>query len=290
MDMHTLDDGLWRLDVIPAWGGRLARLRVAGFDLLQPIQDCDFDPLAWPRGGAYPLIPYSNRLQDARLAFSGKVHELPAHPAARPHSLHGVAHTLAWQVEHQDATSLTLVCHYQGEHWPWPFVARQRFRLQDGRLITELELTNRGDTAMPAGLGLHPYFARQPGMRVSLSPGREWLLDGDYLPTGATHTLQEPLVLEADAQGAERAHYLSEWPGELRVDYPIGRLRLEADRLLSHFIVFAPAGAPFLCLEPVSHLADAFNRDPAQWSEVGTQVLEAGASLRTRLAWHWQAT
>ena len=288
MKAYTLDDGLWRLDVVPGWGGRISRLRVAGRDLLLPIQTDEFDPLAWPKGGAYPLVPYSNRLRNAQLTFAGRTYDLPAHPAALPHSLHGIAHTLPWRVEQYDENSLTLVCQYSGEHWPWPFTARQHFRLEEGGLLIELQLTNDGASAMPAGLGLHPYFARRPGMRISVEAGLRWPLDEDYLPTGISHPLPEGLRFDSATTQQEMAHYLSQWSGCLQIDYPQGSLRMTAGEVLSHFIVFAPGGAPYVCLEPVSHLADGFNREAEVWPEVGVRSLAPGATLREQIAWRWQ--
>ena len=79
--MHTvvLSNATWSLGVLPAWGGRIAHLNAEGLDILLPINASQFDPLDWPRAGAYPLMPYSNRIRNARLQFAGTEHALPAH-------------------------------------------------------------------------------------------------------------------------------------------------------------------------------------------------------------------
>lgn len=287
MQRIELANAFWRLQLLPHWGGRIARLQAAGLDLLTPIDSERFDPLDWPRAGAYPLIPYSNRLRDAQLYFEGVAHRLPAHPAALPHTLHGVSHTLAWQVLEHSPTHLSLACDYAGEHWPWPLRAEQNFSLHGDTLTLGLRVTNCGQQPMPAGLGLHPYFQRHPGMRVAFDAAREWAIDADYLATGASTAPITPSEIDADSPQA-LARYLSQWDGQLLIDYPQGRLQLRADAVLDHLVVFAPARSPYLCLEPVSHLADAFNRPASQWPQVGTRRLAPGASLHTELNFTWR--
>ncbi len=287
--MHAveLSNSTWALRLLPAWGGRIAGLCAGGLKLLLPIASDGFDPLDWPRAGAYPLMPYSNRLRHARLAFNGTEHRLPAHPAARPHTLHGVSHTQPWQVIRASADQALIRCDYQGEHWPWAFRAEQGFVLDGDTLMVSLRLTNLGDTPMPAGLGLHPYFQRHAGMHAAWRVGREWRIDDEYLATGAFDDTPRRFDLAAD-DGAALAHYQSRWCGELALSYPQGELSVQASPELNHFVAFAPAGSAYLCLEPVSHLADAFNQPREHWGEHGTRELAPGQSLEATLALTWR--
>ncbi|PRA26200.1 aldose epimerase family protein [Pseudomonas poae] len=286
MQTLTLHNEVWSLELLPQWGGRVASLRAGELQVFTPLKADSFDPLNWPRGGAYPLLPYSNRLRNARLTHAGIVHALPAHPAARPHTLHGVSHTLPWDVIEHSATHALLAVDYSGEHWPWPVRFQQRFELDGNRVHLQLSVTNLGHTSMPAGLGLHPYFQRHHGMTVQFAPARAWDIDADYLPTGTVRELGEPVVLPADV-AHEVAVYGSGWDGRLQLDYAEGRVLLVAEQPLEHLVVFAPPGAPYLCLEPVSHVADAFNSPPAQWPEQGTHVLDAGQTLSAALSLTW---
>ncbi|PPC78885.1 hypothetical protein C4K68_03345 [Pokkaliibacter plantistimulans] len=301
MQPTVLANAVWTLHLLPEWGGRIAALQAEGLDILTPIRSHHFDPLDWPRAGAYPLFPYSNRLRQARLQFQDQHYHLPAHPAALPHTLHGIGHTLPWHITAQADDSLTLTCDYQGEHWPWRFRAEQCFTLQGNTLLMTLSLRNQDSSPMPGGLGLHPYFQRHPGMVARFHAERDWQLQDDYLTTGSYRPggdmrIDVPLDDEP-ASATALAHYLSEWDGLLQLDYAPQvsqqgsrrQLQLEASSTLSHFVAFAPADAPYLCLEPVSHLADAFNFPPSRWPETGTQVLQPGESLTASLSWHWQS-
>ncbi|MEX0295874.1 aldose 1-epimerase [Pseudomonas putida] len=287
MQPLLLNNATWSIGLLPAWGGRIAHLRADGLDVLLPISAEAFDPLDWPRAGAYPLIPYSNRIRNAHLHFAGRDYPLSAHPAAKPHTLHGVTHTVPWQVVDQSDQQLTIACKYQGEHWPWAFRAEQHYLLDGQRLSIELVLINLGDSPMPAGLGLHPYFLRQPGLKVRYQVGREWQIDDQYLATGVCGEVIQAQLIDAD-EGQAMAHYQSAWDGQLLLDYPSGILSLKASEPLSHFVAFAPADSPYLCLEPVSHLADAFNQPPDRWAQTGTLELAPGQRLQASLDFTWQ--
>lgn len=287
MQPLLLTNATWSIGLLPAWGGRIAHLQADGLDVLLPINTETFDPLDWPRAGAYPLIPYSNRIRNAHLHFAGCDYSLPAHPAARPHTLHGVTHTVPWQVVEQGDQQLTIACNYQGDHWPWAFRAEQRYLLDGHRLRIELVLINLGNSTMPAGLGLHPYFQRHSGLKVRYQVGREWQIDDHYLATGASREVSQAQLIDADDTQA-MAHYQSGWDGLLQLDYLSGTLLLKASEPLSHFVAFAPAGSPSLCLEPVSHLADAFNQPSNSWADNGTLELAPEGRLQATLEFTWQ--
>lgn len=287
MNRVELRNNTWSLALIPEWGGRVARLQANGLDIVTPITSESFDPAAWPKGGIYPLMPYSNRIRDSRVTHGGVTHALPPHPAVLPHTLHGVAQTLSWLVANHSGQSATLTCDYDGEHWPWPVRFEQHFALSNDLLNIDISVTNLGSSSMPAGLGVHPYFHRHIGMRVELSLGRVWEIDRAYLPTGTAHTRHTSVVIAEDLQ-EELALYGSDWDGELKVSYPEGRLTLLTHAPLTHFVAFAPVGTPYVCLEPVSHLADAFNSPPSEWPDQGTQVLEPGETLAASLKFTWQ--
>ena len=46
----------------------------------------------------------------------------------------------------------------RGHDWPWKFYSEQYFGLEPDRLNYELSISNTDSSAMPAGLGLHPFF------------------------------------------------------------------------------------------------------------------------------------
>ncbi|MCO8170855.1 aldose 1-epimerase [Pseudomonas sp. 21LCFQ02] len=280
------------LHLLPESGGRVGRLLVRkhGLDVFKPIDaSLPFDPLNWPRGGIYPLIPYSNRIADATLNFAGERHTLPVHPDAMPHTLHGVSHTLAWTVESASDTTAVLSLQYSGAHWPWPIRAEQHFELRGAELAIKLVLINNGATPMPGGMGLHPYLNAYPQMQVAFNSQRQWAITPDYLASGAfTQGQERRSITPQDWATQTWADYLSQWGGEASVSYPQGQLSIKAGSELDHLVVFGPAGVDYLCLEPVSHLANGFNLAERLGHEsTGTQVITPGENFSSQVCFQW---
>ena len=57
---------------------------------------------------------------------------------------------------------------------------------------------------------------------------------------------------------------------------------------LTHLVAYVPRGAPYLCVEPVSHVANGFNLAAAGVEDTGTHVLEPGATLDARASLEWE--
>ncbi|WP_205570582.1 MULTISPECIES: aldose 1-epimerase [Ralstonia solanacearum species complex] len=293
--VHTLHAGTLAMDIAPAAGGRIAALAsvdAAGrrMDWLAPMPaSClrdGFDGLAWPKAGCYPLLPFSNRIRDGRFHWAGREIRLAPHPG-QDHAMHGVAHARAWQVDALTAASAELSLHYVpvAGDWPWPFVATQRLVLTPDGLHAEMVLRNAGDSAMPAGGGFHPYFARTPGMRVQFEADTVWPVDAGEVATGRQPISRREDFREARPLPAESfSVYYSGWRQLADVRHASGAvLTLRADDPLDHFILHAPGGADYFCLEPVSHVSDAINLAAQGWDGTGLRVLAPGAELRLRM-------
>ena len=198
----------------------------------------------------------------------------------RSEAIHGSGLYLPWQVRALEADSVDLVLDAPAGTmgWAWPFECVQRYRLDAGGLSLTLIMRNGGDTPMPFGFGIHPYFTAR---RVALHARRLWPADERGLPTGSkvTHVRE----LRQSAEGCDT--YLSQWEGRATLHWDDGReLALRADPAFAHLVVYTAPGADFLCVEPVSNVADAFNLAAAGDARTGMRVLAPGerysASLR----------
>jgi aldose 1-epimerase len=275
------------VEALPELGGRISRLQYrdgdAPHDVLVPIGADPALPPSWPKGGAYPLIPYSNRIADAHVLHAGKTYALAPHPDAKPHTLHGHTQLRPWQVAAQSATSLTLAIEHAGDtNWPWAFAATQRFWVVGATLHVAIELRSKAADDAPAGIGWHPYFAISGDPTVVLDAKTEWLQDELNLPTGETIAAPQG-GLTLDRSGGTR--YLGGWDGTAAFETGLGLgLTLRADRIFGQMVVHRPRNIDYLCLEPVSHVANGFNLAAKGWRETGTIVLKPGESVAGQLA------
>ncbi|WP_435171052.1 hypothetical protein [Falsirhodobacter sp. 1013] len=238
----TLRSGPLSASIRPAAGGRIAALRhdVLG-DLIVPMDAAPFDPEFWPKAGAYPLIPFHNRIRDGRFTWQGQVHRLPLHPA-EPNALHGFASRREWRAAKEGSSIHMVLEHAADEHWPWAISATQVISLIATGMTIGLSVTNLSDAVMPAGLGWHPFF---PPCRVTEDAARRWPMDERQIPEGTS----------TSDTGTEATRHLSGWTQvEIILDNG-ARMRLTASSVMSHLVVHQTA--QYACVEPVSHLAGA---------------------------------
>jgi len=276
----------------PQAGARVCSLTLVHPDghavpVLYPYTDAGVDPLKWAKGGIYPLVPYSNRIAHGQLHTANGTVALPPHPNAQPHTLHGHAHGLPWAVVSHDDTSAHLRLNSPAcAAWPWHLQTDMYLRLSAHALQLDLSLTHLGAGDMPAGIGFHPYFLHHENARLRYHAGRRWSTDLDCLALGS-EPLPQPEAYDAPKPlpPGTLTDYLSEWDGALELELPQGEvLGLQTDPVLSHLVVHRPPQPIYLCLEPVSHVADGFNLAARGVPGTGTVQLAAGDMLRGQMS------
>jgi aldose 1-epimerase len=188
---------------------------------------------------------------------------LPPNFDGIPHPLHGDGWRAGWSLTEASPDRVTLELGHPSGAWPWSYAARQTIRADEDGVGFELELVNLSDTAMPAGLGFHPYFAGRSAACLRAATGAVWLADPEMLPTrpapsgevrdwGAGAPLEAPDLID---------NCYSRWGGAADIRLPDQGLavRLTADAPLGWLHVYSPPGQPFFCVEPVSHRPNALN-------------------------------
>jgi galactose mutarotase-like enzyme len=216
------------------------------------------------------LAPWANRLPGWRYRAAGVEVDLDGldlhtDPGGLP--IHGTltAHR-GWRLERlaADADRAVLEADLDYGDWPqllaaFPFPHRLTvtFALQGASLAVTTTLTATGDRPVPVAFGWHPYLRLPGAPRAAwrlLLPFRTHLeLDDRGLPTGKAadepaeaapvgeRTFDDLYVLDADP--AERRLGLEAAGRRLVVGYGDG---------YDHAQVFAPPGAEFVCLEPMT--------------------------------------
>ncbi|SAK93437.1 aldose 1-epimerase [Caballeronia fortuita] len=272
------------VEIAPMAGGRITRFATQDarglHDWLAPVTAERWPCDAWPKGGSYPLVPFSNRVRDSRFsAPDGSIVELATFPGTA-HALHGFGQFAAWSVELQEADCVVLrYAHGEGEHgWPWAFEAVQMIEVNADGMRLSMRVANRSSSPMPVGLGFHPYFGAQ---EAELRTTTHWRHEAEIAiaPTDERPAHRH----EREPDGYTR--YLGGWDGRATLRYADGRtLELSADDALGHVVVHCPAGAGYLCVEPVSHVSDGFNLAAQGFPGTGVAVIAPGSEIRASLA------
>jgi aldose 1-epimerase len=272
------------IEVAPSAGGRITRFtthdEAGAHDWLVPITASSWPGDAWPKGGSYPLVPFSNRVRDAQFPAPGGERVTLATFPGMAHALHGFGQYAAWRVERHEADRIELrYSHREGEHgWPWAFDAIQTIRAAPDGAHLSMRVVNRSPRPMPAGFGFHPYFA---ALEAELDAATFWRHEAEIAVGVSDEHPPRRHVKESDGY----TRYLSGWDGRATLSYADGRaLALEADGALGHAVVHCPAGGGYLCVEPVSHVSDGFNLDAQGIGGTGVVVIAPGSEVSASLA------
>lgn len=283
----TLESEHWHLELLPALGGSVLNLLGRGAGAWRPVLRM-VHPLSVQSSSqtaSFTLAPYSNRIRDARFQFQG--HEVQLRPTRGGLTQHGDVRNRPWQLEAEGPDHATLT--FDGRtvpdlNWPWPLTLRLKYQLDGAALHIGLSLTNVADSAMPAGLGLHPYFVRRDAdgtdPTVCLRAARVYDVDASLLPRAAARPVDPALDFRAGRPVGEATidRVYTDWDGEASLDWGGRRLLLRADPLFSHAVLFsAPDGS--LAIEPVSNATDGFNLLARGVPGTGVRVLAPGETL-----------
>ena len=272
-----IERGDWALSLRPDLGASITRLTWRGRDVLRPAPEDLDSPLA---ASSFPLAPYANRIDGGAFAFEGRAVRLPATPGFEPHALHGVGWRSRWNVVrvHGGTVDLTLAVE-AGAEWPWAWTASHRLSLTEDGLEMSLAITNEDRTPMPAGLGLHPYFAVEASTRLRLSARKVWLTDARQIPTRLAAATE--VIDWSEGVAVSKApfvdHAYADWDGRAELIHDGWRVALTASPNARWAQVDAPRGEGFVCVEPVTHRPDAHNAPASEDS--GLTGLEPGAVL-----------
>ncbi|MGY2894787.1 aldose epimerase family protein [Deinococcus sp. UYEF24] len=271
------------LDVLPSLGASVLNFAAAsGRPVFRPVNLATVQ--ASGQCGAFLMLPYSNRIREARFSSEGKSYQL--RPGDDGNARHGDVRDRPWQAEKVSDTEL--ICTFDSRdfhdmNWPWVFTAQAAYRLQGPSLRVSLTVKNVGNTAMPAGMGMHPYLQRWDGSEdpvLTFTAKNIYVTDESLIPEQGAQAISPSRDFSAGRALAD-AHIdavYADWNGEARLDWQDRALVLQADNSYSHLVVFtAPDGS--LALEPVTHATDAFNLAARSVAGVGVTTLQPGEDL-----------
>lgn len=274
----TLKQGDLHLELDPAAGGSVSLLKHRELNVLRPAPDrCGpaFDPLQY---SAFPMVPFVGRIHNGRSIVNGREITLHANLPPEPHAIHGHGWQDAWHVVEQNEESVTLGYTHDADAWPWTYEALQIFKLDGDTLRVDLSVTNHGDSAMPAGLGWHPYFYRKDAT-LKVPTTHEWEPDettGDNQssPVSSANDLSSGAGVET--LNLDTAFSVAR--PEMELIWPTHSVTLSSDPVFSHATIFVPPGADFFCAEPITHAPNAVNSQLPN-SVSGLAWIEPGETL-----------
>lgn len=252
------------------------------------------DPSVKP--GCFVMAPWTNRVAGARFEFGGTGYALrPGTPEGA--AMHGDVRGRPWRVVDRSPESARLEfvsVEHAGVNFPFAFACVVRYEIEGLSLRVELSLINTGPVAMPAGLGLHPYFPRWvPGesRQVRLMApvgGRYPVWRGVPLGPASRDGLSRRLSELRGPPGFGVDDVFEGFGGLAVLAYGTHTVRMEAGAPLGHLVVYMPVGAggapePYVAVEPVSMVNDGFNMLGRGERGTGVRVVPPGGGMSARV-------
>lgn len=276
-EVEILEVGEARAEIHPHLGGALGRLCLPlGGGTCEVVSGWEGEGADNPAYRGAVLMPWPNRVADARFTFRGEQHLLEVTEPARGHALHGlVAHApfrVASRRVEPGCCRLELMLIYEGQAigFPYPFRAHLAWILSEGGLRLEVEALNLGREPMPFGFGWHPYLGLEvpvDGLRLQAPAGSQYLTDDRMIPTGAVlggPELRGGIALADQAfdtlfqlEGPDAEACTRLWdPGQ---GHGVEVWQQTGPGKLNHLCVYTPPDRRSIALEPMSCAIDAFH-------------------------------
>lgn len=280
------------ITIIPEMGARLNHFQVNLHGDSTDIIDGYSDAHALTIGSLAKnalLAPWPNRIAGGQYHFMGRDWQLGIN---RPHehcAIHGFAVDAVFTLESSGVIDdyYELVLHSESgpeAGYPFPFGMWVRYRFGETWLEVDTELSNTGDTFIPAGFGWRPHF-RTTGaieqLRLTLPDVERLLVDAHHIPTGErevydTFSAAHPIgTTEFDTgfhllgSDNEVQLYDEELGLYITVTFPV------IDTPYEYLQVYTLPSRESIAIEPMTCAANAFNNG---W---GLKKLAPAESLRS---------
>jgi aldose 1-epimerase len=228
----------------------------------------------------FAMLPYVNRVRGNVLGVEGRQIPMPPN-TSEPLALHGAGWQARWNVLSGDDSHCRMGMEAPPDY-PFRFRASQAIHLAGASLRIELGVTNASEQAIPAGLGFHPYFPRDPDTRLRFRAAWFWLEGPGHLPTSAIRVPPELSFGEGAALPETwRANCYSGWDGLAVIDQPrLGySVKMTGSDALRDLMFYTPPGEAFFALEPQSHTTGIVQTDADSEAANPMRVLRPNESM-----------
>lgn len=190
----ALGDVAAEVDTVAA---ALRSLTVGGAALTEPRLDDELPPFC----NGIVLVPWPNRVRDAKWTLDGAVQQLDITEPARGGALHGLLQFTDYEVFSRSDAEVTLGAYVAPQHgWPFSLETDVTYALtEDGIQVTHA-VRNVGAARAPYAVGTHPFLrvGATPVERLTLTaPVATYFEVDDRL----NPTAESPVTPEVDLRG-----------------------------------------------------------------------------------------
>jgi aldose 1-epimerase len=290
------DSGISKLSICPDRASLILDIVLDGISILDGYTTAEeLDTLE--KGKSILLFPFPNRLRDGKYSFEGGHYQFFQNDPETGNALHGFGMNTRMEVRNiqlgKEIATLELGYRDDGSRPEYPFSFEFRFLLElskqglEGSFIFE----NTGTTALPVGLGWHPYFqlsSKVDSVRMQLPHCEQIEVDDRMLPTGQRLPFDRYRSLtQIGADNLDNGFFLTGPEGKAQVLLQGEKGALDywqatGPGQFNYLQVFTPPHRHSIAVEPMTCNIDAFNNGD------GLIRLGPSASVETSFGLHFQ--
>jgi galactose mutarotase-like enzyme len=244
------------------------------------------DPAFWT-GAAPILFPIIGGLRNGEYSYRGKTYSMPGH---------GVVRKAEWKLVDSSATSATFETVSNDDtlaQYPFDFVLRASFTLEDTSLAVVYEVRNPGSGEMFFSIGSHPAinvpFAGGYPEHYYFHFNRPEKMER-YFFKGGVHLNETAPIFENSRQISVTPTLFDKGPiifknpksdsVTIMNSRNTKRVRVRTEGV-PFLALWAPPGAPFACIEPWHGVMDNVDCDGEFTTKEGIMSLAAGGTYKT---------
>lgn len=284
-------NGPFTVELVPSRGGTQSRLAWTAphgqtHELLRRTTAAEIEDLSRSTSAFsnFVMAPFANRIDGAAFRYDGELFTLPMNRPEQNCAIHGHAREIPWTIETNTPEKTVLEVEFARSDTPYAFTCRVGFSVSDDSLVQSLWVRNDGETTLPFGFGLHPWFPMDEHTELEFSADVAFETDGRTFPLDLAD-VEGNLDFSSPAKVNPRAELdrpFAGWTSRKATIYqPTAGYALDilGRGALTNVHVFIPDGGDAFCVEPTSHVTDVVNR--RNFAAYGDMTpLDPGQSLK----------
>ncbi|WP_420807180.1 aldose 1-epimerase [Acidianus manzaensis] len=198
-------------------------------------------------GGMALLIPFANRVKDAKYTWEGKEYYLPKNKEGN--AIHGLIMDKQFSVI--DKSENYVVLQYTLDHpgYPTKLLIKVTYSLNQG-LETRINVKNLGNLKAPLVVGAHPYFIVKGKWSIKPSKVERCILEKN-IPTGK---IEEYTITQKDYDDCFII------PSDVTLESEYSKITIKKDETMKYIQIYT--GEPnAVAVEPMSGAPDAYHNN-----------------------------